>query len=63
MGIYVFSRKTLFDLLDTNTDHKDFGKEVIPASLRAVTSSRAMSSMTTGKTSERLALSMKPILL
>ena len=33
MGIYVFSRKTLFDLLDTNTDHKDFGKEVIPASL------------------------------
>ena len=29
MGIYVFSRKTLFDLLDTNTDHKDFGKEVI----------------------------------
>lgn len=33
MGIYVFSRQTLFDLLDGNTDHKDFGKEVIPESL------------------------------
>ncbi len=33
MGIYVFSRKTLFDLLDKNPDHKDFGKEVIPESL------------------------------
>ena len=33
MGIYVFSRETLFDLLDQNPDHKDFGKEVIPQSL------------------------------
>ena len=33
MGIYVFSRQTLFDLLDGNTNHKDFGKEVIPESL------------------------------
>ena len=33
MGIYVFSRETLFDLLDTKPSHKDFGKEVIPESL------------------------------
>ena len=33
MGIYVFSRKTLFDLLDSHPDHKDFGKEVIPEAL------------------------------
>ena len=33
MGIYVFSRETLFDLLDQNPDHKDFGKEVIPQAL------------------------------
>ena len=33
MGIYVFSRDTLFDLLDTKPSHKDFGKEVIPESL------------------------------
>jgi len=33
MGIYVFSRDTLFDLLDSNPGHKDFGKEVIPESL------------------------------
>ena len=33
MGIYVFSRETLFDLLDQNTGHKDFGKEVIPEAL------------------------------
>ncbi len=33
MGIYVFSRKTLFDLLDSNPGHKDFGKEVIPEAL------------------------------
>ena len=31
MGIYVFSRDTLFDLLDKHPNHKDFGKEVIPA--------------------------------
>ncbi len=34
MGIYVFSRDTLFDLLNKNPSHKDFGKEVIPESLQ-----------------------------
>ena len=34
MGIYVFSRSTLFDLLNNNPQHKDFGKEVIPESLQ-----------------------------
>ena len=33
MGIYVFSRSTLFDLLNKNPSHKDFGKEVIPEAL------------------------------
>ncbi len=33
MGIYVFSRSTLFDLLNKNPGHKDFGKEVIPEAL------------------------------
>ena len=33
MGIYVFSRETLFDLLDQHPEHKDFGKEVIPQAL------------------------------
>ena len=33
MGIYVFSRATLFDLLNKNPSHKDFGKEVIPEAL------------------------------
>ena len=33
MGIYVFSRKALFDLLNNNPEHKDFGKEVIPEAL------------------------------
>ncbi len=33
MGIYVFSRKILFDLLNKNPQHKDFGKEVIPYAL------------------------------
>jgi len=33
MGIYVFSRETLFDLLNKNPKHKDFGKEVIPEAL------------------------------
>ena len=32
MGIYVFTRKALFELLD---EHHDFGKEVIPAALRS----------------------------
>ena len=34
MGIYVFSRSTLFDLLNQNPTHTDFGKEVIPESLK-----------------------------
>ncbi|MCS5705343.1 glucose-1-phosphate adenylyltransferase [Synechococcus sp. FGCU-3] len=33
MGIYVFSRNTLFDLLNSNPSATDFGKEIIPASL------------------------------
>ncbi|MEB3322802.1 MAG: glucose-1-phosphate adenylyltransferase, partial [Synechococcaceae cyanobacterium] len=33
MGIYVFSRGTLFDLLNTNPQATDFGKEIIPVSL------------------------------
>ena len=33
MGIYVFSRSTLFDLLNKNPSYKDFGKEVIPEAL------------------------------
>ncbi len=34
MGIYVFSRETLFDLLNKNPTYKDFGKEIIPEALR-----------------------------
>ena len=34
MGIYVFSRDTLFDLLHQNPTYKDFGKEVIPEALQ-----------------------------
>jgi glucose-1-phosphate adenylyltransferase len=33
MGIYVFSRDTLFDLLNSNAGATDFGKEIIPLSL------------------------------
>ncbi|KGG12353.1 MULTISPECIES: glucose-1-phosphate adenylyltransferase [Prochlorococcus] len=33
MGIYVFSRETLFDLLNKYPSYKDFGKEVIPEAL------------------------------
>ena len=33
MGIYVFSRQTLFDLLDKHPGYKDFGKEIIPEAL------------------------------
>ncbi len=32
MGIYIFSRKTLYDLLEGNT-RADFGKEIIPQSI------------------------------
>jgi len=33
MGIYVFSRKALFGLLNDHPTYKDFGKEVIPEAL------------------------------
>ncbi len=34
MGIYIFNRKLLFDLLlDTKKEAKDFGKEIIPGSI------------------------------
>ena len=33
MGIYLFNRDTLVDLL-TKTDYQDFGKEIFPASIR-----------------------------
>ena len=31
MGIYVFKKEVLIDLLESTPDHKDFGKEVIPS--------------------------------
>lgn len=34
MGIYVFSRDTLFDLLATHSSATDFGKEIIPEALK-----------------------------
>ena len=34
MGIYLFNRKTLFEVLDKTT-YTDFGKEVFPAAIRA----------------------------
>ena len=34
MGIYLFNRDTLIEVLD-KTDYQDFGKEVFPASIRA----------------------------
>jgi glucose-1-phosphate adenylyltransferase len=34
MGIYIFNRKTLSDVL-SKTDYHDFGKEVFPASIRS----------------------------
>ncbi len=34
MGIYLFNRKTLIDVLE-KTDYQDFGKEVFPASIRS----------------------------
>lgn len=34
MGIYIFTRETLFDVL-TKTTYTDFGKEVFPAAIRA----------------------------
>ncbi len=34
MGIYVFKRQVLFDLLQNSLDQTDFGKEIIPASAK-----------------------------
>jgi glucose-1-phosphate adenylyltransferase len=34
MGIYIFNRKALFELLMDNPDSKDFGKEIIPAAIQ-----------------------------
>jgi len=34
MGIYVFKRKVLIDLLNQHPDHTDFGKEIIPNSAK-----------------------------
>ena len=34
MGIYLFNRKTLIDVLE-KTDYQDFGKEVFPAAIRS----------------------------
>ncbi|NLX98529.1 MAG: glucose-1-phosphate adenylyltransferase [Rhodopirellula sp.] len=34
MGIYLFNRKTLVDVLE-KTDYRDFGREVFPASIRS----------------------------
>ena len=34
MGIYVFSRETMFDLLNNHPSSTDFGNEIIPASLK-----------------------------
>ena len=33
MGIYVFKRDTLIDLLQNNRDQQDFGKEILPSAL------------------------------
>ncbi|MFA6277217.1 MAG: glucose-1-phosphate adenylyltransferase [Pedobacter sp.] len=40
MGIYVFNKKFLYDILDNNPEEKDFGKEILP---RAINSSRVLS--------------------
>jgi glucose-1-phosphate adenylyltransferase len=34
MGIYVFERQVLFDLLKESPDRTDFGKEILPAALQ-----------------------------
>lgn len=40
MGIYVFNRDFLINILNQNPEEKDFGKEILP---RAITSSRVLS--------------------
>lgn len=34
MGIYVFNKKLLYDLIQSNTDAVDFGKELIPLAIK-----------------------------
>jgi len=34
MGIYIFDAKVLKEVLDGNANHNDFGKQIIPASIR-----------------------------
>lgn len=40
MGIYLFNRKYLVDILNHNTDEKDFGKEILP---RAIENTKVLS--------------------
>ena len=40
MGIYVFNREYLINILNENEEEKDFGKEILP---RAITKSRVLS--------------------
>jgi glucose-1-phosphate adenylyltransferase len=40
MGIYVFNRQYLINILNDNPDEKDFGKEILP---RAIAASRVLS--------------------
>lgn len=40
MGIYVFNRQFLINILDNNPEEKDFGKEILP---RAIRSSKVLS--------------------
>jgi glucose-1-phosphate adenylyltransferase len=35
MGIYIFDKKTLIDLLDAQPDATDFGKEIIPSAIKS----------------------------
>ena len=57
MGIYVFNREVLFDLLDNNLT--DFGKHIIPGAIGTLASS-PMSSKATGRTSAPSAASSRP---
>ncbi|MCP4157362.1 MAG: glucose-1-phosphate adenylyltransferase [bacterium] len=34
MGIYIFNKATLLELLEANLDYEDFGKQIIPASMK-----------------------------
>jgi glucose-1-phosphate adenylyltransferase len=34
MGIYIFNKKTLYNLLENNPEATDFGKEIIPAAIK-----------------------------